>query len=387
MTQPEEGAPTGAAPARRDREILLYADGPREWAALLTSGRIEDLYTEDARLYEGPRRGEVCAARVDRLAPGGRMAFVDLGDGRSGLLGQASGLEPGDRVLVQVDRYAIEGKAPRVREAVSVPGRWLVAVRGGEGVRFSRRIPEGGDRERLLRAVEEFGESMRVIVRTAARNAEEGELADEAEFLQDRIAALEDRAESGEARTLVPGPGPVARALSDWLGTDYTAVTGSGVALGRAIGDEATVDPEIWADEQALLEHRDLAGSIRGLLAPRAEIDGGGWISIEPTAAVVAVDVNTGARFMDRDSAEAMGCAAARAIPRELRLRGLGGIVVVDFPPVSERGDEIIGREMERALRQDSPGATGLGWTEAGLYEIIRSRDRRPLEECFSNGI
>ena len=387
MTKPEEGAPAGAAPARRDREILLYADGPREWAALLASGRIEDLYTEDARRCEGPRLGEVCAARVDRLAPGGRMAFVDLGDGRSGLLGQASGLEPGDRVLVQVDRYAIEGKAPRVREAVSVPGQWLVAVRGGEGVRFSRRIPEGVDRERLLRAVEEFGESMRVIVRTAAQYADEGELAEEAEFLQGRITALEDWAESGEARTLVPGPGPVARALSDWLGPDNAAILGSGGSLDRAVGDESMVEPEIWADEQSLLEHRDLAGSIRGLLAPRAEIDGGGWISIEPTAAVVAVDVNTGARFMDRDSAEAMGCAAARAIPRELRLRGLGGIVVVDFPPVSERGDEIIGREMERALRQDSPGATGLGWTEAGLYEIIRRRDRRPVEECFCDGV
>ena len=387
MTNPEDGASARAAPARRDREILLFADGSREWAALLASGRIEDLYAEDAERYEGPRRGEVCAARVDRLAPGGRMAFVDLGDGRAGLLGQASGLEPGDRILVQVDRYAIGGKAPRVREAVSVPGRWLVAVRGGEGVRVSRRIPEGDERERLLRAMEEFGVSMRVIVRTAARDADESELAAEAEFLQDRIVDLEDRAESGAARTLAPGPGPVARALSDWLGTGNTAIAGAGGALDRAIGDEATVDPDIWEDEQALLEHCDLAAGIRSLLAPRAEIEGGGWMSIEPTAAVVAVDVNTGARFLDRNSAEAMGCAAARAIPRELRLRGLGGIVVVDFPPVSERGDEVIGREMERALRQDSPGATGLGWTEAGLYEIVRRRDRRPLDECFHDGI
>ena len=303
------------------------------------------------------------------------------------MLGQAGDLEPGDRVLVQVDRFAIEGKGPRVREGVSVPGRWLVAVRGGEGVRFSRRIPEGEERERLLQIAEEFGDSMRVIVRTAARFADARELAAEARILQERIESLEDAAESGGPRTLAPGPGPVERALSDWLGNDAAVVVVAGDAVEHAMGGGGGFDAEIWADEEALLEHRDLAGGIRSLLVPRAEVEGGGWLSIEPTAAVVAVDVNTGSRFLDRNAAEAMGCAAARAIPRELRLRGLGGIVVVDFPSSSEAGDEIIGRELESALRQDSPGATGLGWTEAGLYEIIRRRDRRPLKECFPDGV
>ncbi len=387
MTEPGRGGPDTAVPASGGREILLFAEGSREWAALLVSGRIEDLYAEDARSFSGPRQGEICAGRVNRLSPAGRTAFVDLGGGRSGMLGQAGDLEPGDRVLVQVDRFAIEGKGPRVREGVSVPGRWLVAVRGGEGVRFSRRIPEGEERDRLLQITEEFGDSMRVIVRTAARFADARELAAEARVLRERIESLEDAAESGGPRTLAPGPGPVERALSDWLGNDVAAVVGAGDAVEHAMGGGGDFDAEIWADEEALLEHRDVAGGIRSLLAPRAEVEGGGWLSIEPTAAVVAVDVNTGSRFLDRNAAQAMGCAAARAIPRELRVRGLGGIVVVDFPPSSEAGDEIIGRELERALRQDSPGATGLGWTEAGLYEIIRRRDRRPLNECFPDGV
>ena len=387
MTEPEGGPDSAAGPAHGGREILLFAEGSREWAALLESGRLKDLFAEDSDRFVGPRQGEVCAGRVDRLAPGGRAAFLDLGGGRTGFLGQAGGLEPGDRILVQVDRYAIDGKAPRVREEVSVAGRWLVAVRGGVGVRVSRRIPEGHERDRLLEIAEEFGVSMRVVVRTAARFVDAPALAEEARQLRDRIAALEDAAESGEPRTLEPGPGPVTRALSDWLGEGIGAVAGAGQAVGGALDREPDLDAEIWANEEALLEHRDLAGCIRGLLGSHAEIDGGGWMSIESTAAVVAVDVNTGRRFLERSATDALGRAAARAIPRELRLRGLGGIVVVDFPPSSETGDEAVGEELERALRQDSPGAKALGWTEAGLFEIIRRRDRRPLKECFPDGV
>ena len=315
------------------------------------------------------------------------MAFLDLGDGRSGMLGQARGLEPGDRILVQVDRYAIDGKAARVREGISLPGRWLVAVRNGEGIRVSRRIPEGRERERLLRVMEPFGESVRVIVRTAAQYADDRELAAEGRFLLDRIEALEDAAETGNSRTLRQGPAPVERALSDWLGSGNASIVGAGSDIEDALEHAGGMDTELWEGEEALLEFRDLASGIRSALAPRAEIDGGGWMSIEVTEALVAVDVNSGGRFLDREDAEALGCAAARAIPRELRLRGVGGIVVVDFPPASEVGDEVIGQEMERALRQDSPGAKALGWTEAGLYEIIRRRDRRPLRECFPNGV
>ncbi len=386
MTAPAAGAPAGTASAGV-REILLFAEREREWAALLESGRLEDLIAEDSGQYEGPRQGEICAGRVNRLAPGGRVAFLDLGDDRSGMLGQAQGLEPGDRILVQVDRYAIDGKSARVREAVSLPGRWLVAVRNGEGIRVSRRIPEGEERERLLRIMEPFGESVRVVVRTAAQYADDRELADEARFLLDGIEALEDAAETGNSRTLKPGPAPVERAISDWLGSGNASIIGAGPGIEDALEHAGVMDVELWKGEEALLEYRDLANGIRGALVPRTEIDGGGWMSIEETAALVAVDVNSGGRFLDREDAEALGCAAARTIPRELRLRGVGGIIVVDFPPASEVGDEVIGQEMERALRRDSPGAKALGWTEAGLYEIIRRRDRRPLRECFPDGV
>ncbi len=383
--------PDTAGLASGDREILLFAEGAREWAALRVGGRLVDLFAEDVRRYEGPRRGEVCMGRVDRLVQGGRQAFVDLGSGRSGLLARADGVEPGDPVLVQVDRYALEGKSPRVSEAVSVAGQWLVAVRGGEGVRLSRRIPEGAEQERLLRAVEEFGESMRLVVRTAAQYAELEDVVAEAERLENRLQSFEGAAEEGEPRTLLTGPGPVERAKQDWLvggeGDGDPVVRAAGREIERADDDALDLDMEFWEDEGALLESGDLAGALRRLLDSRVALEGGGWLSVEPTAALVAVDVNAGTRFVDRNAAEAAGFAAARMLPGELRMRGLGGIVAIDFPPASDAGDERIGRELERALRQDSPGVKALGWTQAGLYELVRTRDRRPLFECFPDGV
>ena len=382
-----QGEATSPPSVEGGREIVLFAEDGREWAALLVGGRAVDLFAEDSRSYDGPRRGETCLGRIDRMVSGGRSAFVDLGEGRSGLLTKADGLDAGDPVLVQVDRFAIDGKAPRLTETVSVPGRWLVAVRGGIGVRISRRIPEGATRERLVRAVEEFGESARIVVRTAAQFADPREVAEEAEFLQDELNSLERELDSGHPRTLRHGPGPVERALQDWTGGGEPAILVAGSGIDQAMGEDLPMVAERFRGENVLLDYRDLAGRIGKLLESRVKIVGGGWMSVEQTSAVVAIDVNTGGRFPGRNSAEATGCAAARVIPGELRMRGLGGIVVVDFPPASDSGDEIIGRELERALQQDSPGARALGWTEAGLYEIIRTRDRRPLVETFPDGV
>ena len=369
-----------------DREIFLFAEGDREWAALLVAGRLEDCLAEDRSCLGGPRLGEVCVAEIRRLVAGGKAAFVDLGAAGQALLPRAAGLEPGDRVLVQVDRFAAETKSARVRQEVSLPGSWLVAVRGGEGVRVSRRLAGSAGIRQLEESLAPYGERQRLVLRTAAERAEPGLVLEEARWLADRLQEWEAAAGTGEARTLQAGPGPVARALSDW-GADGEPLVAAGTGVAAALGEDADQERETLAGESELLEQHDLAGSLRRCLQPRVECAGGGWICIEPTAAVVAVDVNTGSRFLDRGAAEAVGRAAAGAIPRELRLRGLGGVIVIDFPPASDAGDEAVGGALEAALRADGPGARALGWTGAGLYELVRRRDRRPLVECFPDGV
>jgi len=274
-----------------------------------------------------------------------------------------------------------------VTEAVSAPGYWLVAVRGSEGVRCSRRMPGETSRDRLVAAVEPYARSMRVVVRTAAQHAELTELTEEAEDLRDQIEEWEGEARKGEPRMLDPGPGPLDRAVQDWFGPEDVAVLAAGGDVEAILQDVAEFQPRRCSSEEELLEHRDLASQIRALLDSRVDLKGGGWMRIEQTSALVAVDVNSGGRFLDRRATEALGVEAAGRLPAELRMRGLGGVVVVDFPPFGESGDEAVGAAMERAVHRDVPGLRLMGWTKAGLYELVRKRDRRPLPECFPNGV
>ena len=169
-----------AAQSGGEGRVLLYAEGTRQWAALLVDGRLEDILAEDACRYPGPRPGTVCAARVDRISTGGRSAFVNLGDGQTGFLPRAAGLAPGDSITVQIDRFRQGGKAARVTQAISLPGRLLIRIAGREEVRISRRIGDPGARARLQDILAPHAAEARIVVRTAALAASEEELVAEA---------------------------------------------------------------------------------------------------------------------------------------------------------------------------------------------------------------
>lgn len=370
---------SAARPGGR-RRILLYADGVREWAALTVGGRLEDLYAEDLGRYTGPRLGQICAARIDRLSAGGGAAFVDLGGGHDGFLTQAAGLAAGDGVLVQVDRFSQGNKEARVTRAVSVSGRWLVLVAARAGVRISRRIADPALREELEDQLAPFAEDARIVVRTAAAAADPEAIAAEAQALHGRLAELEGIAAAGPAKPLVPAPGPAARGLDRWLTGGPAEIIGAGTALATALTEGPPAEVTEAEDENALLRIDELDDQIRGLHRPRVELGGGAWISVEPTEALVAVDVNTGAAGIGR-----AGLQAAREIPRQLRLRGLGGITVIDFPRGSDEDEERVEQALDEALREE--GGRAFGWTRTGLYELVRTRDRRPPGECFRPGM
>ncbi len=364
--------------------IALYADSQREWAALLIDGRLVDLHSHNRARYDGPVRGEICAATVTRTVAGGRAAFVDIGGGRAGFLGEASDLDPGDQILVQVDRYAFEGKAARVRENVWVTGDLSVVIRDGDGVAVSRRIANPEIQDRFSHLLDSLADDMRVIVRTAAQGAPEEDLYQEVLTLRGRLERMEEQARRGSPRTLEGALGPVQRGLDEWMVDDHCEVLAAGSRVEEAVGSASDARIGFLREEGDLLRRDDLDHQIRLLTQPRIDLSGGGWISIEPTKALVAVDVNTGNSEMSGRLPVETSVQAAREIPRQLRLRGLGGIVVVDFPSSSERDADRIEEELKRSLASESnPSGRAYGWTELGLYEITRRRDRRPLAECF----
>ena len=361
--------------------VLLYAEGTREWAALLVDGRLEDILTEDACCYPGPRPGTVCAARVDRISTGGRSAFVNLGDGQTGFLPRAAGLAPGDSITVQIDRFRQGSKAARVTQAISLPGRLLIRVAGREEVRISRRISDPEARARLQDILVPHATEARIVVRTAALTASEEELVAEADMLAARYDEIRQDGATGEARELLAAPGPVQQGLTTWCAEEPVASMGVGSRLEEAAGDLLPEGMQRAADEGELLAISDLDAQLRSLGTARIELGGGAWMMIEPTEALVAIDVNTGTGELAGTSRAEASLRAAQEIPRQLRLRGLGGMVVVDFPHGTEAEDDAIERALKEALHQD--GGRAFGWTAAGNYELVRSRDRRPLGESF----
>lgn len=333
--------------------IALGQINGREVAALMRDGRLEDLALE----YPGLAPGAILRGTVGRAIKGIGGVFVDLPDGERGFLKQPKGLTPGQSILVQVAGTSEPGKAIPLTLRILFKSRYAIVTPGSPGLNISRAIRDEDLRKELeavaVTAMTGADEALGLIVRSASDAAEPGEISED-------IAQMRALAEAvmadvrGVPELLVDAPGPHEQAWRDW-------------------GDVDEVDTSADA--------LDLTGAldqIDGLSQPYVELEGGASMVIEATRALIAVDVNTG-----NDTSPAAGLkaslAAARDLPRQLRLRGLGGIVVVDMAPCPKRDRHVIEQVLGKAFRADPGEANLAGWTPLGNFELTRKRDRLPL--------
>ena len=382
------------------RVILLDMDEDgRGWAALLVDGRLEDLLIDPPAGDTTPAPGETYWARVDRLVPKMHGAFVRLTPEHTGFLREAKGLKEGRGVLVQVAAHAEPGKATPVTPNVLHKGPRLIYTPHAPGVNVSRRIRDAEERERLTATVADAfalaGDAPGgVIVRTSAEGADTGELRRE-------MAAVLAAAEAAAKATRAPAPldrpvGGRARAamlaLREWALQEPTVVMAARRAhdaladAGSLWGSEclraALERPDRRAGDGDLLDRHGVREEIERLRAPRAELPSGGWMAVEATRAMVTVDVNTAAEFSG-GAALTANIEAARALPRALRLRGLGGQVAVDFAPLKKTDRKRLEEALKAAFRRDPVETTFAGWTPLGHFELQRKRERRPLAELL----
>ena len=293
------------------------------------------------------------------LAPGAQRGGLHRGaapDDSSRHHG-AGGLSPGQRILVQVSGWAEPGKALPVTQRLLFKSRHVILTPGAPGLNLARSLRDEADRERLL-ALAQAGmagadEDLGLILRSAVAGAEEAEIAEDLQVLRALTeAVLADL--DGEPELLVDGPGAHETAWRDWIWPAPDAMEEGGFA------------------------EYGVADLIGAALAPVSALPGGGSMIIEPTRALVAVDINTGA-----DTSPAAGLkaniAAARDLPRQLRLRGLGGQIAVDFAPMAKKERATLEQVMRAAFRADGSETSLAGWTPLGLYELQRKRDRMPL--------
>lgn len=338
----------------KGRIVCLDHVGDRAAAALLVDGRLEDLLIDPEG--DAPLPGAIYRAVADRPVKGQGGMFVKLPGGLSGFLRQVSGIAPGQRIIVQVTGPAEPGKAIPVTTRLLFRSRWAIVTPGAPGLNISRRIKEDETRA-TLQAIADHGMAGAdpghgLILRSACETADSDAIAEDIRAMRDLAAAVTADL-AGNAELLLDGPDAHESAWRDWAEPEPDEVA-----------EDAFADLGIW----------DMIDTLR---EPRVDLPGGGHMMIEPTRALVAVDVNTGP---DTSPAAALkaSIAAARDLPRQLRLRGLGGQIVVDFAPMAKKDRGTLDQVLKAAFRGEGE-ANLAGWTTLGLYEMTRKRDRLPL--------
>ena len=321
----------------------------RPAAALMRDGVLDD-FLLSAPDDAPPVPGSIFRAITDRPLKGQGGMMMKLPDGGMALFRGAKGLKPGEPLLVQVTSYTEAGKAVPVTDRIIFKGRYVIVTPGAAGINVSRQIRDEEEKVRLLEILHQFEmpEGVGLIVRSSAEGASEDDIAGEAEhFLGLAHAVLSDT--DTQLELLVDG------------------------------GDAQEVAEREWP-VAAVVEGFEAHGVLDALaLLDTAEVSlGGTTLFIEPTRALVAVDVNTGGDFSPASGLKA-NLACARALPRELRLRGLGGQITLDLAPMAKKDRKQFEQVLRSAFKADAVETALVGWTPLGHYELQRKRERLPL--------
>ena len=375
-------------------------------AAVLNDERVDELVVAQGRY----QIGDVYLGRVENVLPGIDAAFVNIGESekngfihvtdlgplrlRKGAAGITELLEPRQKVLVQVMKEPTGTKGPRLTGNLTLPGRFLVLQPHGQGVSISRRINGENERNRLRALgvlIKPPGAGL--LVRTEAEGISEEVLIDDLETLLRQWEAIQEAAETASPPVLLNRDEDfVHRVLRDLYGPDVLRVivdTPAAVARVKAFlgADQANLQVEHHAESTDILEHYRVNAAIRDSLKPRADLPSGGYVIIEPTEALTVIDVNSGSFTRSANARETVlwtNCEAAAEIARQLKLRNIGGVVIIDFIDMESRRDQLMLLEhFTQAVRHDSARPQIAQLSELGLVELTRKRQGQNIYELF----
>ena len=375
-------------------------------AAVLSDDRVDELIVAQGRY----QIGDVYLGTVENVLPGIDAAFVNIGESekngfihvsdlgplrlKKGAAGITELLEPRQKVLVQVMKEPTGTKGPRLTGNLALPGRYLVLQPSGQGVNISRRIGAEGERNRLRALgvlVKPPGAGL--LVRTEAEGVSEDLLIDDLESLFRQWEAIQKAAETASPPVLLNRDEDfIHRILRDHTGPDLARVVlDDAAAVDRVtsfLGQEgANVSVEAHTESDELLEHFKVNAAIRDALKPRVDLPSGGYVIIEPTEALTVIDVNSGSFTRSANARETVlwtNCEAAVEIGRQLKLRNIGGVIVVDFIDMDSRRDQLqLLEHFMTAMRDDTARPQIAQLTELGLVEMTRKRQGQNIYELF----
>ena len=364
--------------------LLHLACGPGEIRALLSVADepVEILIERHPDLdSEGGLIGRLFQGRVRHLLPATGGAFVDIGRGADGYLDDAAGLAEGAALTVQVSRPASTDKPPGLTRRLQLAGAFLVLRLGAEGIEMSRRLAQP-ERERLRALLSPLlAANHGLTLRTAAATAAPEALLADLHQLQARAQSLAAAAAPGPAEPGRDWPLAALEALLPLLARERPArilvddrpvLTRLAALLDQRMPDAAA--PEPISSQRALLD-----GAIETALDPVVPLPGGGRLVIERTLACTTIDIDGGA-----GKALAVNRAAAPVVARQLRLRAIGGPVIVDFVAMEgTAARDAVQQALAVAAAADPLGLQLLGWTRLGHLELIRPRRAVPLADLL----
>lgn len=353
---------------------------------------------------------------VENVLPGIDAAFVNIGDTeRNGFihvsdlgpvkLKKTAGaitelLAPQQKVLVQIMKEPTGNKGPRLTGNISLPGRYLVLMPSGKGVNLSRRIRDEDERNRLRALgilIKPAG--MGLLVRTEAEDISEDAIIEDLDQLQKQWESVQQQALSTRAPALLNRDDDfIQRVLRDVYSTDVNRiVVDSATGLkrvkqhltnwsGNRLPQGVLVDQH--REGSSVLEYFRVNAAIREALKPRVDLPSGGYIVIERTEALTVVDVNSGSFTRSATARETVlwtNCEAATEIARQLRLRNIAGVIIIDFIDMDARRDQLqVLEHFNKALKADKARPQIAQLTELGLVELTRKRMGQNIYELFS---
>lgn len=369
--------------------------------AILENERVVEFFVNRGELL----LGDIYTAVVENILPGIDAAFVNLGKDKMGFLhandvpGQGplkERLVPKQKLLVQITKEPTGHKGPRVSTAISLPGRFLVLVPEERGVSISRRISEARERARLKATVNLMKPpGVGLIIRTEAKGQNENELFDDFELLWDRWQTVVSEAEAAIGPALIYRDQDLLyRVIRDAYSHDVQEIIVDSPDGQRRAAEYL----EGWASRQtkvlahagdsSLLVSKGVDREIEAALSDRVELPSGGHLNIQPTEALTVIDVNSGRFTSSRTQAETVrrtNLEAAQEISRQLRLRNIGGMVIVDFIDMDSRKDQQqVLENFQRALEEDRAKPQIGQLSDLGLVELTRRRQGQSLRELFT---
>jgi ribonuclease G len=395
-------------------EELLINVTPRETRiAVLENGVLQELYIE--RASKRGLVGNIYKGKVVRVLPGMQAAFVDIGLERAAFLhesdivdaqensngvkeGITQLLREGQEILVQVIKDPLGTKGARLTTQLSIAARFLVLMPGIQHIGVSQKITEDTERDRLRNIVREvIGDDADhgYIIRTVAEACSDKALADDVRFLQRVWGSITERVREERAPAMIHEDLSLARrALRDFVGPEVEKIRiDSREGYQKAFKFAEKFIPEVaprvehYPGERPIFDLYGVEDEIQKALSKKVQLKSGGYLIIDQTEAMTTIDVNTGAFVGHRNLEETIfktNLEAAQAIARQLRLRNLGGIIILDFidmeDPEHRKG---VMHALARALERDHAKSHICEVSSLGLVEMTRKRTRESLEHIL----